>query len=146
MTFSLGLVKRLWISVVLETSLQQFTNWRTDKNFKSFMARVKLHKITLHSIRAKSSIFLYMAWHLILYKDAVLVQKCVFKIIHINIAIQSDNQVFLVFAHYISSKAGLKFEHQCTIVDHNDFLKKVIPCNHIGTRKKEIRKRNFNCY
>ena len=38
---SLGLVERLWISVVLETSLQQITNWRTDKkNFKSFMVRV----------------------------------------------------------------------------------------------------------
>ena len=42
------------------------------------------------------SILLYMAWRLILYKDAVLVQKCVFiRLYAENIVIQSDNQVFL---------------------------------------------------
>ena len=72
---------------------------------------LSLHKITLHSNRAKYSILLYKAWCLIFYKDAVLVEKFVFKIIQINIAIQSDNQVFLVFAHYISIKVGIKLEH-----------------------------------
>ena len=48
---------------------------RTDKNFKSFMARFIFTQNKLHSIRAKSSIFLYMAWCLILHKDAVLVPK-----------------------------------------------------------------------